>query len=152
MYYLLVISDRDKNSKVIQIEIYTFFVFCQFNFRTEFSYRIRPVPLESKTLCKSLDRRSQDQLVQVGSTVLALYLSYYTSMKMLDMITPDKMSKRKALSILTRVGYSRKRAQKIIQKMTSHEFAILPNLVSDLSRLDKMKDVKGNYFTNEICS
>ena len=103
---------------------------------------------DRKTHCKSLDRRSQDQLVQVGSTVLALYLSYYTSMKMLDMMTPDKMSKRKALSILTRVGYTRKRAQKIIQKMTPHEFAILPNLVSDLSRLDKMKDVKGTDFTH----
>ena len=93
----------------------------------------------------SLDRRAQDQLVQVGSTLLALYLSYYTSCRMMEMMTPDKVPRKRALAILNRVGFSRTQAQEMIKKMSPHEMTALSHVVSDFERLEPMDGVKGTF-------
>merc|ERR1712123_192655 len=91
----------------------------------------------------SLDRHAQDQLFQVGSTLLALAASYYTSCRMMDMIAPEKLPRKRALSILTSIGLTRREALEMMNKMSPHEMTALSHVVTDFERLEPMDGVKG---------
>merc|ERR1712106_57013 len=91
----------------------------------------------------SLDRHAQDQLFQVGSTLLALAASYYTSCRMMDMIAPEKLPRKRALSILASIGLTRREALEMMNKMSPHEMTALSHVVTDFDRLEPMDGVKG---------
>jgi len=62
---------------------------------------------------------------------------------MMDMIAPEKLPRKRALSILASIGLTRREALEMMNKMSPHEMTALSHVVTDFERLEPMDGVKG---------
>jgi len=100
----------------------------------------------------SLERDEKKMVVHFGLGMITIYVSIKAQQYLMSTLVNPKYAKQKALAlgILQAVGYSKKAASKMLQKLNQHEIVVLQDLVTNQEDMNKLTDIAGLQNAKDI--